>query len=143
MRRESTFLASAEIARRAGVITTNYRTADGRYIVSEKALRGLWASIRPEEYVNGLDVELITEDEAKRLIAEGGYQIGIPVEKPTTEETPIDEVPDDGQQPDQESSEEQTQENQTEVEPSEETEEDPEENIEEGSEEETDKTEEE
>lgn len=86
MRKESTFLASAEIARRAGVITTNYRTKDGRYIVSEKALRALWASIRPEEYVNGLDVEIISETEAARLIAEGGYQIGVP--KAESEDVP-------------------------------------------------------
>jgi len=91
MRKESTFLASAEIARRAGVITTNYRTKDGRYIVSEKALRAL--SIMPEEYVNGLDVEIISEAEAERLIAENGYQIGVPAEntpKETSGEEPAD-----------------------------------------------------
>lgn len=74
MRAEGTFLASADVARRAGAIGTSYRTKDGRFVISEKALRSL--QMKPEEYVSGLDVELISEQEAERLIAENGYKYG-------------------------------------------------------------------
>lgn len=76
MRAEGTFLASADVARRAGAIDTSYRAKDGRFILSEKALRGVRMQMKPEEYVSGLDVELISEQEAERLIAENGYQYG-------------------------------------------------------------------
>lgn len=77
MRAEGTFLASADVARRAGAIATSYRTKDGRFVISEKALRSLRMTMTPDEYVNGLDVELISESEAERLIAENGYQYGV------------------------------------------------------------------
>lgn len=76
MRQEGTFLASADVARRAGAIATSYRVKDGRFVISEKALRSLRMQMTPEEYVNGLDVELISESEVERLIAENGYQYG-------------------------------------------------------------------
>ena len=76
MRQEGTFLASADVARRAGAIATSYRVKDGRFVISEKALRSPRMQMTPEEYVNGMDVELISESEAERLIAENGYQYG-------------------------------------------------------------------
>lgn len=76
MREEGTFLASADVARRVGAIATSYRVKDGRYVISEKALRGVRLQMTPEEYVNGLDVQLVSEQEAERLIAENGYQYG-------------------------------------------------------------------
>lgn len=76
MRKEATFLASVDVARRAGVTGTNYRVKDGRYVISEKSLRSLRMNLKPEEYVNGLDVELVSESEALRLIKEAGYDIG-------------------------------------------------------------------
>lgn len=76
MRAEGTFLASADVARRAGAIGTSYRTKDGRFVISEKALRSVRLQMKPEEYVSGLDVELISEQEAERLIAENGYKYG-------------------------------------------------------------------
>ena len=76
MRQEGTFLASADVARRAGARATSYRVKDGRFVISEKALRSLRMQMTPEEYVNGMDVELISESEVERLIAENGYQYG-------------------------------------------------------------------
>lgn len=87
-------MASADIARRAGVISSSYRTADGRFILSEHDLRSVRFSMTPEEYVTGLDVEIVSEETSKTLIRDGGYQIGEPpvpnVEQPeaATPETP-------------------------------------------------------
>lgn len=81
------YLASEDIARRARCIDSSYRTKDGRFIISEKSLRDFSFRMTPEEYVTGLDVEMITEEEAQRLIAEGGYAIGpapVEVESPAT-----------------------------------------------------------
>lgn len=78
MRKEAIYAASADIARRAGVISSSYRTADGRFILSEHDLRSVRFSMTPEEYVTGLDVEIVSEEEAKTLIRDGGYQIGEP-----------------------------------------------------------------
>lgn len=81
MKKEATFLASADIARRAGVTETNYRLKDGRYVISEKCLRSFRMSMTPEEYAHGLDVEIVSDEEALRLIKESGYTIGEPKEQ--------------------------------------------------------------
>lgn len=86
MKEEKIYLASEDIAERCHVIDTAYRTKDGRYIISENALRDFRFRMTPEEYVTGLAVELITRDEAKRLQKENGWAIGRP--KATEEETP-------------------------------------------------------
>lgn len=70
MERETSFLASAEIAERVGVRATRYKTPDGKYIISEKDLRMLRFSMTAEEYVNGLDVEILTEERKRQLMAE-------------------------------------------------------------------------
>lgn len=74
MKQEQLFSASADIARRAGVVASSYRTKEGRFILAESDLSRL--KMYPEEYVSGLDVIKISRDEAKRLIAENGYQMG-------------------------------------------------------------------
>lgn len=69
------YVATREIALRTGDIRFKYRTKDGRFIVDNRTL----AKIRftSDEIVNGLDgVEKITEEEAKTLIARGGYKMG-------------------------------------------------------------------
>ncbi len=76
MRVEGRYVASASVARRTGMIESRYRTKDGRFILSEKDLRSVRLTMKPEEYVNGLDVELITQEEASTLIREGGYTLG-------------------------------------------------------------------
>jgi hypothetical protein len=68
MRKEKSFLASAEIAGRIGVIESRYRVPDGRYILSERDLRTYRFSMTPEEFVNGLDVEILTDKQLNRLI---------------------------------------------------------------------------
>lgn len=78
MKEEKIYLASEDIATRAYVIDTAYRTKNGRYIISENALRDFRFRMTPEEYVTGLDVELISREEAKRLQAENGWAIGKP-----------------------------------------------------------------
>ena len=86
MKDEKIYLASEDIAERCHVIDTSYRTKDGRYIISENALRDFRFRMTPEEFVTGLAVELITRDEAKRLQKENGWAIGRP--QATEEETP-------------------------------------------------------
>lgn len=69
------YVVTREIALRTGDIRFKYRTKDGRFIVDNRTL----AKIRftSDEIVNGLDgVEKITEEEAKTLIARGGYKMG-------------------------------------------------------------------
>lgn len=77
------YVVTREIALRTGDIRFKYRTKDGRFIVDNRTL----AKIRftSDEIVNGLDgVEKITEEEAKTLIARGGYKMG------DTEEDAVD-----------------------------------------------------
>ena len=87
MRKEATYVASADVARRAGVISSSYRTADGRYILAEHDLRSVRLSMTPEEYVTGLDVEIISDEKAKELIKANNYAIGEPAQPETHEET--------------------------------------------------------
>lgn len=79
------YVVTREIALRTGDIRFKYRTEDGRFIVDNRTL----AKIRftSDEIVNGLDgVEKITEEEAKTLIARGGYKMGdIEEDSDTTE----------------------------------------------------------
>ena len=76
MRKEATFLGSLDIAKRTNVINSRYRTQDGRFILSEADIRKLFYSMTPEEYVNGLDIEQITDEKAQELIKLNNYQLG-------------------------------------------------------------------
>ena len=76
MRKENYYSASEWVARRAGCLQTSYRTVDGRYIISEQNVRSAIPFMTPDEYVTGFDITVVSEEEAERLIAEGGYQIG-------------------------------------------------------------------
>lgn len=80
MEKEKIYLASADVAERAGCIDSSYRTGDGRYIISENALRDLHFHMTAEEYVTGLDIEIVTEEAARVLIRENNYAIGRVVE---------------------------------------------------------------
>ena len=68
MKKETTFLASEGIARRAGVMETRYRTPQGRYVLSEKDIRQIRFQMTPEEYVNGLDARIVTTEEAREIL---------------------------------------------------------------------------
>lgn len=73
--REMKYLkVSADIARRAGVIDVRHRTADGEFIVNESDLR--MVRFEPEEYVKGIAGQVLTEQEAAKLIEAGGNKIG-------------------------------------------------------------------
>lgn len=73
----SIFLVTQEIAERSGVISTRYRTKDGRFILDSRDLS--MVRLVGEEFVHGLSgVEAITEKQSKALIEEGGYQMGLP-----------------------------------------------------------------
>ena len=80
----SIYVVTQEIAMRSGVIDTRYRTQDGRFILNSRDLSRI--RLVGEEFVKGLEgVESITKQEADRLIAEGGYQMGLS-KVPATEE---------------------------------------------------------
>ncbi len=63
-----------EIVERIGLRHTRYEVAGGRYIVNESDLRGL--RLTAEEYVNGIDARIVSDDEARELVAAGGYNLG-------------------------------------------------------------------
>lgn len=84
MQTETYFSVSEDIARRSGMIGQRYMTKDGRYILSDRDLRSL--RLEPLEYIHGIDVEMLSRDEAKTAIAEGGYKMTEdPVEEPAGE----------------------------------------------------------
>jgi hypothetical protein len=68
MKKRSYFLASADLAERAGVRETRYRTNDGKYILSEKDLKMVQFSMTPNEFINGLDATILTDLELRELI---------------------------------------------------------------------------
>lgn len=68
MKAEAKFLASKEIAQRAGVNDTRFVTPEGKYILSQADLRKVKFSMTADELVNGLDVEQISDEEVKKLI---------------------------------------------------------------------------
>lgn len=88
MQNSKDYKAGAELVRRAGLEKDRYMTKDGHFIISDgdlqfMASRGL---ITPNEFVTGLDVEIITSDEANALIQEGGYNMtGEPLPEPKEE----------------------------------------------------------
>ena len=71
------YSASKDIAARINIIGQRYVTKDGRYILSSHDLMAV--EFKPEEYVNGLDVKMLTEDEADRLISENGRRFDNPI----------------------------------------------------------------
>lgn len=79
------YLVSADIAQRAQCIESSYRTEDGRYIISEKALRDFRFQMTAEEYVTGLDAEIITKAQAQRLMKANNYSIGPEIPGPEEE----------------------------------------------------------
>lgn len=84
------YLVTKEIALRSGVIENRYRTADGMYVLDSKDLSRI--RFTTDEYVNGLNgVQRISDEEARDLIARGGYSMGVVNEQSSTI-TPTQEV---------------------------------------------------
>lgn len=88
--REMKYLkVSADIARRAGVIDVRHRTVDGEFIVNESDLR--MVRFEPEEYVRGIAGQVLTEQEAAKLIEAGGNKIGEEVQNENSSELPAED----------------------------------------------------
>ena len=69
------YLVPKNVAVRSGQIQNRYRTADGRFVLYNKDLAGI--RLTTEEYVTGINgIEKVTEEEAKRQIALGGFKMG-------------------------------------------------------------------
>ena len=73
MKRVSYYSVSAEVARLSGSLATTYRTKDGRFILSEKQVKRIPSS---DDKADNPDIVEIPENEARRLIQLGGYQMG-------------------------------------------------------------------
>ena len=81
MTTDRTYSVSAGLARRSGLAEGRYRTADGRFIMSESDIRYMIAR-RILSIGDLADTEKLHETdsgEAGRLIAENGYQTGFTV----------------------------------------------------------------
>ena len=69
------YAVTEEVARRAGLLDQRYRTRDGRYILDNNDLGCI--ALTSDEYISGLHgAEAISREDAKNMIAEGGYGIG-------------------------------------------------------------------
>lgn len=69
------YLATWDIAERSGKRQQRYRTADGRYILSNRDLAGI--RLTGEEYVTGLrGIEPVGTEEARTLAARNGFKKG-------------------------------------------------------------------
>lgn len=101
------YLVTREVALRTGSIQYKYRTEDGRFIVDYRTLSRI--RLTGDEILNGLKgVESITKDEAKTLIAKGGYKMGdseeaTPIVEETTEEKGDNSTQEQSEQAEQES----------------------------------------
>lgn len=96
MQSNNSYKASAELVRRAGLEKDRYMTKDGHFIISEGDIRFMASRgiITPEEFVTGLPVEIITAEERKTLIEEGGNNLTgepLPGEPETKQSSSSDE----------------------------------------------------
>ena len=69
MRRMNFFKVYADIRQSCGVVDVRHRTADGEFIINESDLR--MVRFEPEEYVRGIAGQVLTEQEAAKLIEAG------------------------------------------------------------------------
>ena len=69
------YLATREVAERAGVYGTAYQVADGRFVIDSMDIRRI--RLTGDEYMTGVSgIERISEQEAELLISENGYSRG-------------------------------------------------------------------
>ena len=90
MRTTKYFLVTPEIAERAGVLESRYHTTEGLMVLNEQDMGRV--RLQPEEYLTGVVERVITEEEAKKLIAEAGSKTGRLVEEANagaTEGSPV------------------------------------------------------
>lgn len=70
------FLVTKEIAIRSGSIDSRYRIADGRFVLDNKDLSHV--RFTTDEYINGLKgIEKVGDEEARSLIAQNGFKMGV------------------------------------------------------------------
>lgn len=76
-----TYLVTADVAERTGLIQSRYRVKDGRYVVNDRDLGRI--RLTTEEYIGGLQgVEAVSDNDAETLIADNSYQMG-PAKEPS------------------------------------------------------------
>lgn len=69
------YLVERDVAVRSGLLNSRYRTLDGRYVLDSKDLSRI--RLRSDEFENGLSgIERISPEDAKTLIAKGGFKVG-------------------------------------------------------------------
>lgn len=89
------YVISAALAQRIGLVGKRYLTQDGRYIIDNADLKRL--SLTSEEFINGVQgLQAINKEEAKAMIALGGYTLGgipniITTITPSTDEEVVNE----------------------------------------------------
>lgn len=67
------YLATPEVAKRAGVYDTAYVVQDGRFVIDSMDIRHI--RLDGMEYVTGIDgIELVSQDQAEQLISENKYR---------------------------------------------------------------------
>lgn len=93
MQSNKDYKAGAELVRRAGLEKDRFMTKDGHFIISEGDLRFMASRgvITPEEFITGLDLEIVTPEESQALIQEGGYNLsGEPLPEPKEEKEEVE-----------------------------------------------------
>lgn len=69
------YIVDRDIAIRSGLLESRYRTADGRFVLNKRDLARV--RLTADEFITGLTgVEKVTPEEAKTLIAQGGFKMG-------------------------------------------------------------------
>lgn len=94
MRQTKYFLVKEKIAERADVINERYHTEDGLMVLGEQDMGRV--RLEPEEYLTGVVEQVVSEEEAVKLIDAAGRKLG-PLVVEQAEDNPADEVgiPDD------------------------------------------------
>ena len=89
MRQTKYFLVKEEIAERAGVLNERYHTEEGLMVLGEQDMGRVRLS--PEEYLAGVVEQVVSEEEAVKLIDAAGRKLG-PLVAEQAEDNPADEV---------------------------------------------------
>ena len=89
MRQTKYFLVKEKIAERAGVLNERYHTEDGLMVLGEQDMGRV--RLEPEEYLTGVVEQVVSEEEAVKLIDAAGRKLG-PLVVEQAEDNPADEV---------------------------------------------------
>lgn len=102
MEKQINFSVSADVARRSGLISVRYRTADGRFVLTDRDLQRVY--LEGDEFVDGLDAVRLTQEEAERLVAENNFQMGEATDEETVQAENLEEIPSEAGEPSKEGS---------------------------------------